>query len=194
MEPGYVRPPRPPRDEHARPERGPRRGRDDETEREPSPRGRRFGRDRDRGAPAEPRVARAVKQVYPPPGSEQEPPNDDGPKAAPFASRRTPRGPMMRDPKSEPPPKGKVRQLYPPPEFDEEYVDEGSAPPPRIVEPEPGPIESMFVSDERELDERRRLARERAESRKRDDLEGPGEGPPLIRPPFGGTFGEIEDE
>jgi hypothetical protein len=130
-----------------------------------------------------------VKQLYPPPGTEAEPVIEGAPKALPFASRRTPRGPMMRDPKAEPPPKGKVRQLYPPPPFDEEYVA-GDAPAPVATEPERDRAQSMFVSGSEDLDERRRLARERADARR-----GPESGPttevaeevttrPTVRSPF----------
>ncbi len=99
----------------------------------------------------------------------------------------------MRDPKAEPPRKGKVRQLYPPPEFDEEYVEENSTPaPPQAREPEKAPLESMFVSGAEELDERRRLARERADARRREGNDEPSE-PSTIRPPFGGTF-DIDEE
>lgn len=104
---------------------------------------------------------------------------------------------MMRDPKAQPPPKGKVRQLYPPPEFDEEYVEPGSAPAPVASDSANGPLESMFVSDAEELEERRRLARERALARRRvengDAHDAPPE-TPLIRPPFGGPFEEDEEE
>jgi len=130
-----------------------------------------------------------VKQVYPPPGSEAEPPLDDGPKPMPFASRRSPRGPMMRQPDAEPPPKGKVRQLYPPPEFDEEYVEEGSSPPP-AAQPRDPQLDSMFVSDEAELERRRRSARERAEARRGGEVDG--DESPAIRPPFGGSFDDFE--
>jgi hypothetical protein len=102
---------------------------------------------------------------------------------------------MMRGPKAEPPPKGKVRQLYPPPEFDEEYVEENSSPaaaPAR--EPERAPLESMFVSGAEELDERRRLARERAEARRRDGESEPTTDEPLIRPPFGSAFDPDEED
>jgi len=139
-------------------------------------------------------VPRPVKQLYPPPGAEEAPPVEGAPKALPFASRRTPRGPMMRGPKAEPPPKGKVRQLYPPPEFDEEYVEENSSPAPAATkrEPERAPLDSMFVSGEEELEERRRLARERANARTRDDAGVPADAP-AIRPPFGGAI-DIDEE
>jgi ribonuclease G len=150
------------------------------------------GRDRDRSGPEEPRVARTVKQLYPPPGEEPEP-ETDGPKGQPFAGRRAPRGPMMRDPGAQPPPKGKIRQLYPPPPFDEEYVEEGSAPPPQASETASSPLESMFVADEEEREERRRLARERADSRRADGDPEHGE-EHVIRPPFGGAFEDGEEE
>jgi hypothetical protein len=139
-------------------------------------------------------VPRTVKQLYPPPGEEPQP-QTDGPKGLPFAGKRAPRGPMMRDPNAEPPPKGKIRQLYPPAQFDEEYVEESSAPPPELREPAAGPLESMFVDDEAELEERRRLARERADARRRETEElDRGEPAPLIRPPFGSAFEDGEEE
>ena len=141
--------------------------------------------------PSEPRTPRIVKQLYPPAGMEEAPPPEGAPKALPFASRRTPRGPMMREAGAEPPPKGKVRQLYPPPQFDEEYVEENGAPAPpaAIGDPERAPLESMFVSGAEELDERRRQARERAETRRGEEA-----APGAIRPPFGGPFADDEDE
>lgn len=137
-----------------------------------------------------------MKQLYPPPGTVEEPPVEGAPKALPFASRRTPRGPMMRGPKAEPPPKGKVRQLYPPPEFDE--APPGSETPAFIREPHDERMpDSMFVTGSEELDERRRLARERADAR-RSDERAPGHpmdddfssepASPAIRPPFGSPF------
>jgi hypothetical protein len=102
---------------------------------------------------------------------------------------------MMREKGAEPPPKGKVRQLYPPPEFDEEYVEENSSPAPAPVgrEPEREPQESMFVTGTEELEERRRLARERAEARRRDENGDASPDVPLIRPPFGGSI-DIDEE
>jgi len=137
-----------------------------------------------------------VKQLYPPPGTEEEPPPPEGmPKALPFASRRTPRGPMMREPGAEPPPKGKVRQLYPPPQFDEEYVEEKGAPAPALTlrEPERVELDSMFVSGAEELEERRRLARERADARRSDSNETPPDDTAPIRPPFSSPFDEDEE-
>ena len=106
---------------------------------------------------------------------------------------------MMRDRNAEPPPKGKVRQLYPPPEIDDDVVSAAPS------EPERTALDSMFVSDAQDLDERRRLARERAE-RRRSGEESPGfrdtlsdEGgaetgnSKLIRPPFGADFDEDEE-
>ena len=141
-----------------------------------------------------------MKQLYPPPGSVEEPPPEGSPKALPFASRRTPRGPMMREPNAEPPPKGKVRQLYPPPEFD------AISPAPRASAPlqeldEERSSESIFVSGAEELDERRRLARERAAARRGEgrDAAGPPRSAdddfsesPVIRPPFAGPFDDEE--
>jgi ribonuclease G len=185
------------RDRIEREDRRPRR--DEERERgEPRRSGGRFGRGRERNAQAEPRVSRPVKQLYPPPGAEEAPPPADAPKPMPFASRRTPRGPMMRDPKSEPPPKGKVRQLYPPPQFDEEYVDEQSIPAPVGSEPEREPARSMFVSDAAELEERRRLARERADTRERDqsstDSDSDSAETHKARSPLRGPFEDDEEE
>jgi len=127
-----------------------------------------------------------VKQLYPPPGAEEEPKDDGGPKPLPFASRRNPRGPMMRDPHSEPPPKGKVRQLYPLPEFDEEYVDGQSAPAPAAPPSDQAP--SMFVSGPEDLEERRRSARERADARRSAENDSGDDAAPGRRPlrsPFG---------
>lgn len=135
-----------------------------------------------------------MKQLYPPPGSEETPPPEGAPKALPFASRRTPRGPMMREPGAEPPPKGKVRQLYPPPPFDEEYVEENGAPATpsagRSAQTEP---DSMFVSGAEELDERRRQARERADARRSEATEADGEERPAVRQPFSSPFDEDEE-
>ena len=101
---------------------------------------------------------------------------------------------MKREAGAEPPPKGKVRQLYPPPEFDEEYVEESSTPAPPSAQSDRDSNPSMFVNDVEELEERRRLARERADTRRRpDDAEG-SEEPPLIRPPFGNRFEDDEEE
>jgi len=133
-----------------------------------------------------------VKQLYPPPGTEEEPPPPEGmPKALPFASRRTPRGPMMREKGAEPPPKGKVRQLYPPQQFDEEYVEENGAPAPAPSAREPERVElaSMFVSGDAELEERRRLARERSDARRGESSDEPAP----IRPPFSSPFDEDEE-
>jgi len=105
---------------------------------------------------------------------------------------------MMRGPKAEPPPKGKVRQLYPPPEFDEEYPDANVSGPTTIDSERP--MESIFVSGAEELEERRRLARERSEARRNDESRArepereelaPME-TPVIRPPFGGPFDDEE--
>ena len=171
-------------------ERGrPRRGRDGD-------RGRSRDSDRGRG-PAEPRVPRQVKQLYPPPGALEEPPVEGAPKALPFASRRSPRGPMMREPGAEPPPKGKVRQLYPPAQFDEEYIEENGAPAPPSTERESErePIDSMFVTAAEELDERRRLARERADARRGDDaFDASTPDATIVRPPFGGPFDDGEED
>ena len=136
-----------------------------------------------------------MKQLYPPPGVEEEPPPEGMPKALPFASRRTPRGPMMREPGAEPPPKGKVRQLYPPPPFDEEYVEENGAPAPSEGrQAESAPLESMFVSGAEELDERRRQARERADARRSDSFDADRESEPsTVRPPFASPFDEDEE-
>jgi len=153
---------------------------------------RRGGRDR---APAEPRIPRPVKQLYPPPGTEEELAPEGMPKALPFASRRTPRGPMMREPGAEPPPKGKVRQLYPPPPFDEEYVEENGAPAPAPPqrEPERAELDSMFVSGAAELEGRRRLARERADARRSEPGEPVSDEATSIRPPFSSPFDEDEE-
>lgn len=136
-----------------------------------------------------------MKQLYPPPGTEEEPPPEGAPKALPFASRRTPRGPMMREPGAEPPPKGKVRQLYPPPQFDEEYVEENGAPAPSSVasHADAAPLESMFVSGPEELDERRRLARERADARRGEPVDIDLDVEPSKRPQFSSPFDEDEE-
>lgn len=100
---------------------------------------------------------------------------------------------MRRDPKAEPPPKGKVRQLYPHPEFDEEYVDADAAPAPAHREPEPSP--SMFVSGE-DLEGRRRIARERAEARRSTENDGDRstEGGAPARQPLRSPFGFDDEE
>ncbi|HZW72830.1 MAG TPA: hypothetical protein VFF43_04755 [Caldimonas sp.] len=102
---------------------------------------------------------------------------------------------MMREPGAEPPPKGKVRQLYPPPQFDEEYVEEKGAPAPALTlrEPERVELDSMFVSGAEELEERRRLARERADARRSDSNETPPDDTAPIRPPFSSPFDEDEE-
>ncbi len=172
--------------------RRPRPDRDGDRDARP----RRGGRDRGDRSSGEPRVPRPVKQLYPPPGTTEEPPVEGAPKALPFASRRTPRGPMMREPGAEPPPKGKVRQLYPPPEFGDEADAEEPSTASTGSERAAG---SIFVSGAEELDERRRLARERAEARlggkpdeRADDETTPSGG--SIRPPFGGSFDEPFDD
>ncbi|HZW72834.1 MAG TPA: hypothetical protein VFF43_04775 [Caldimonas sp.] len=101
----------------------------------------------------------------------------------------------MRAPGAEPPPKGKIRQLYPPPQFDEEYVEENGAPAPAPIvrEPEPVELDSMFVSGAEELDERRRLARERADARRSDASETSSDELAPIRPPFSSPFDEDEE-
>ena len=102
---------------------------------------------------------------------------------------------MMREPGAEPPPKGKVRQLYPPPQFDEEYVEENGAPAPATGarEPDRAELESMFVSGAAELEERRRLARERAEARRSESSDAALDEPSPIRPPFSSPFDEDEE-
>lgn len=136
-----------------------------------------------------------MKQLYPPPGTEEEPPPEGAPKALPFASRRTPRGPMMREPGAEPPPKGKVRQLYPPQPFDEEYVEENGAPAPSPGrQTENAALDSMFVSGAEELEERRRLARERADARRGESIDIDLDvAPSSVRQPFSTPFDEDEE-
>ena len=136
-----------------------------------------------------PRVGPSVKQLYPPADMEETPRPPGSPKAPPFDSRRTPRGPMMRKPGEPPPPKGKVRQLYPAPEGADlaaplpddvpvngrhEGEDVVFAPPALELGIEESAAErvdaaagSIFVSDADELEDRRRRARERAEERRR---------------------------
>ena len=184
----------------SRPERPEREGRGDRASHDGEREGRRGPRrdgerprggrsERGRGGPSEPRIPRPVKQLYPPPGTEEPPAPEGAPKALPFASRRTPRGPMMRDAGAEPPPKGKVRQLYPPPEFDEEYVEENSSPAPARSRADHETPESMFVTAPNDLEERRRQARERADARRDalppEDADGGGQqGREPLRSPF----------
>ncbi|MDQ2817369.1 MAG: Rne/Rng family ribonuclease [Candidatus Eremiobacteraeota bacterium] len=137
----------------------------------PPGRGRSAARSSEGAAPA--RARGPVRQVYPPPGTQQEEPAaQTGPKAAPMNAHRKPRGPMMRDPGSPPPPKGKVRQLYPPPP-DDAAVPADPAPK-RSNRPAPNGG-SMFVSDGGERDERLQRARERAETRRQSPDVSDGE-------------------
>jgi hypothetical protein len=108
----------------------------------------------------------------------------------------------MRPANAAPVPKGKVRQLYPPPpegaqgepprastlaESKEVYEraafdeagDEGDG--------------SVFVSDEHELDERRRRARERAEARRRAQDERSVEGDESSGAPIRGASNENDE-
>jgi len=129
--------------------------------------GRDRGRDRGRGrperAPKPPRVGPAIRVLYAPPAADEtanDSPTDEPVK--PQASRgRFPRGPMLqKDPNAPPLPKGKTRQLWPPAddaagdEFAESHQSTASG------------ASSLFVNNERELEERRRRARERAETRR----------------------------
>ncbi len=176
---------RPERGRGDRPERGPRERRDDRG-------GRGRGRGRSDGAP------RTVKQLYPPPDHEPEPVVEGAPptKNPPMGKRRPSHGAMMRQPGAAPPPKGKIRQLYPPPPEDKSES-------PRALEPNeadrwpeaPAPEASLFVTDENDLDERRQRARERADERRRDDGgEGPPDGAPRFRSPFGEPFIDESEE
>ncbi|MBC5826043.1 MAG: Rne/Rng family ribonuclease [Candidatus Eremiobacteraeota bacterium] len=106
---------------------------------------------------------RPTRQVYPPPGAEEDAAPQVGPKAPPMNAHRKPRGPMMREPGSPPPPKGKVRQLYPPPPVDAVFETSAGSEPTAEPRSSGG---SMFVSDAQERDERRQRARDRAENRR----------------------------
>jgi ribonuclease G len=118
----------------------------------------------------------AVRQLYPPPEFESEGPvaADSEPKPAQGRGRQS-RGPLVRPADVAPVPKGKVRQLYPPPDPTDEVsanettTSESAERYDKVVFDEAGDeIESsMFVSNEAELDDRRRRARERAEARRR---------------------------
>ena len=98
---------------------------------------------------------------------------EPGKKPAPFGKRRPSHGAIFGAAET-PPQKGKVRQLYPPSPFaesDEAPVVESA---PEVFEFEAVEIDgngkdSLFVSSEHELEERRRRARERAEARRLDE-------------------------
>ncbi|MBV8221728.1 MAG: hypothetical protein JO293_00030, partial [Candidatus Eremiobacteraeota bacterium] len=175
-------------------------------EREPRERGRgrgdreRGGRgDRDRGGRGGRGASRptgpGMRQLYPPPGVEPEPPapaDGDQRPVTPFGKRRPSHGALFGG-AGEAPPKGKVRQLYPPsfgepstPEVVEPVRDsrvdaDSSSDVERAEGPawtnssfdseEQGANGGLFVADEHELEERRRRARERAEQRQLDDTE-----------------------
>jgi hypothetical protein len=189
-----------PMERGGRPPRADRPERPDRPDSGEMPRGR--GRDRAPREAKPPRVGPAVKQLYPPADMIDTPRPPGVPKAPPFDSRRTPRGPMMRKPGEPPPPKGKVRQLYPAPEFagltvpapeeahgNGRYEDAEKAvfvPPvmeDRIEESATERVDaaagSIFVSDADELEDRRRRARERAEERRRIE---PGDEPEAKTP------------
>ena len=169
--------------------RGDRRHEEGEP-REPRRGGR--GRSGARGS-APSRSGPTMRQVYPPPGQDLAPPDEAVSHEEKGAAKRPP--PLGRRPKhgsifgakAQPPPKGKVRQLYPPPP-EESFAS--TAPPPPETEEQAGgyeepsgspfeaaPRDSIFVSDEEELEERRRRARERAEQRERDEPRGRDESP-----------------
>jgi len=150
------------------PERG--RGREREGGRDRG-RGRDGGRGRGDRGPKVPRVGPAIRVLYAPPDA-AEAAASEAPEEAPrpAGSRgRFPRGPMLqKDPNAPPLPKGKTRQLWPPPDDDaarDEFAE--------TRESTASGASSLFVSDERELEERRRRARERAEARREPD-ETPG--------------------
>ena len=193
-------PERAPRERGERERRGPERGGRERGGRERGGR-ERGGRGRGEARPA--RVGPAVKQVYPPSDVEPEPPEEgERVKRAPMGKRRPSHGALFGAPEAAPPPKGKVRQLYPPPpegeapfeierievsngvEFDREY-DRNGATFETIVEPaEPTRDDSLFVTSDAELEERRRRARERAERRQLEDgsdkpFEDAGSKPPF---------------
>lgn len=96
---------------------------------------------------------------------------------------------MKRQPGAAPPPKGKIRQLYPPPPDDELETPLASHGP-------EAQDNSLFVTDEGDLDERRLRARERAEERRREDAGegGPPEGAPHFRAPLGEPFIDETEE
>jgi hypothetical protein len=81
----------------------------------------------------------------------------------------------MRPSDAAPVPKGKVRQLYPPPSEPEDFsasLDDAQsyerAIEERVIDESDEASDSVFISDPRELEERRRRARERAQSRREE--------------------------
>ena len=177
------------------------RGRDEGASRESRRGGVGRGRPRGGRGSGPGRSGPAMKQVYPPPGQAETleeaatEPESGAKKRPPMRGGRPTHGALFGAADAAPPPKGKVRQLYPPPP-DEELVSEGAEPTQRYEpsedietvsgydEPSEAPFEnqtpfetvvshdSIFISDEQELEERRRLARERAEQRLRDEPAG----------------------
>ena len=167
------------------------RHRDEGEVREPRRGGR--GRSGARGR-APNRGGSAMRQVYPPPDQDLTA-SDEAPshgkagaaKRPRAAGRRPTHGAIFGATDAQPPPKGKVRQLYPPPP-EASFASEAVPPPPDIEETVGGydepsgapfeaaaPRDSLFISDEQELEERRRRARERAKQGERDEPRGRNE-------------------